>query len=428
MYAENNNDYKNLVQILCSFVNLFYKVSFERVYTYDLIETLDKWNDIGNFGRAEFSVESVFFNNYIVPIRSGEFDKNVFGDCINFILNNISFRNYAENIWRYSLYIPGESNECDEYYNKINLMINSDNGKLIDSALWNNFGRIFSQEINNGNLNILGNGVYAAENVISISYNCEIPDFTFLRKYPNKIFYKNALGNKGTFDVIGVYETIEKAKNYNEVFANEEFINNVATAPDSFWYYENDLKANFSEDGIYDFVITKSSFSHKEVKEIMNSAEGYQYRFTNKEIMAADELFIILDQFYIITIFGCAIFGIFAALLLVNFISSSISYRKKEIGIIRCLGGRSLDIFKIFSTESMLASVVSTIVSCVLTVVACNVFNSILCNYFTFSILSFGFLNVVFVFAICAIFSLLATFISILKISRMSPSTIVRHE
>ena len=37
--------------------------------------------------------------------------------------------------------------------------------------------------------------------------------------------------------------------------------------------------------------------------------------------------------------------------LLINFISNSISLKKKEIGIIRGLGGRSSNVFEIFSIK-----------------------------------------------------------------------------
>lgn len=55
-------------------------------------------------------------------------------------------------------------------------------------------------------------------------------------------------------------------------------------------------------------------------------------------------------------------FFIFAVLLMMNFIVVSISYRKKDIGILRAIGARSTDVLKIFIWEGALLAVISYIV------------------------------------------------------------------
>lgn len=57
------------------------------------------------------------------------------------------------------------------------------------------------------------------------------------------------------------------------------------------------------------------------------------------------------------------IFVLFTFLLFSNFISVSISYCKKEIGILRALGARNKDIIKIFGYESIIISIISWILS-----------------------------------------------------------------
>ena len=48
------------------------------------------------------------------------------------------------------------------------------------------------------------------------------------------------------------------------------------------------------------------------------------------------------------------VFAIFAALLLYNFITISILHNQREIGILRAIGVRSLDVMKIFISESLI--------------------------------------------------------------------------
>lgn len=59
------------------------------------------------------------------------------------------------------------------------------------------------------------------------------------------------------------------------------------------------------------------------------------------------------------------VFTIFAALLLFNFISVSITAKKREIGILRAIGARSVDVFKIFLSESFVVTAVCLLLSSV---------------------------------------------------------------
>lgn len=54
---------------------------------------------------------------------------------------------------------------------------------------------------------------------------------------------------------------------------------------------------------------------------------------------------------------------IFAAALMMNFIIVSISYRKKDIGILRAIGARSRDVLKIFIWEGVLLAAISYVVT-----------------------------------------------------------------
>lgn len=69
------------------------------------------------------------------------------------------------------------------------------------------------------------------------------------------------------------------------------------------------------------------------------------------------------------------VFVIFTLLLFSNFISISISYCKKEIGILRALGATSKDIIKIFGYESFIIGILSWLLSIIGWFVVCDLLN-----------------------------------------------------
>ena len=71
-------------------------------------------------------------------------------------------------------------------------------------------------------------------------------------------------------------------------------------------------------------------------------------------------------------------FAVFAALLLMNFISTSISYKKREIGILRALGARGSDVFGIFFNESSVISIINFTLATIATFVTCGILNNVI--------------------------------------------------
>ncbi|MCI9233590.1 MAG: ATP-binding cassette domain-containing protein [Bacilli bacterium] len=70
-----------------------------------------------------------------------------------------------------------------------------------------------------------------------------------------------------------------------------------------------------------------------------------------------------LDYFASIAKYASYLFGFFAFILLTNFIVTSIYYNKKVIGILRGLGARKKDIFKIFLNEGLIIGAFSLALS-----------------------------------------------------------------
>lgn len=131
----------------------------------------------------------------------------------------------------------------------------------------------------------------------------------------------------------------------------------------------------------------------------------------------------ILTSISYFALFGSIVFGIFALILLVNFITTSIYYAKKQIGILRALGARKRDVFKIFFYESCIIGILSYILSYItITVVVA------LLNHFINEILFFQ-INFIYFTPFTALLLLAIVFLSIFfaslftvrKIAKMKP-------
>ena len=120
------------------------------------------------------------------------------------------------------------------------------------------------------------------------------------------------------------------------------------------------------------------------------------------------------------------VLAVFAALLFSNFISVSISQKKREIGILRAVGARSADVFKIFFSESFFIAAVCVVLSTIGSVVVCGFINTSLAadigaSLFVFGPLSFGVLVLI---ALITVFA--ATFIPVNNAAKKKPVDSIR--
>ncbi len=112
-------------------------------------------------------------------------------------------------------------------------------------------------------------------------------------------------------------------------------------------------------------------------------------------------------------------FAIFSMLLFYNFISISINNKKREIGILRAVGAKRSDVFKIFYSEAFMIATINFVLSAVIVFVLSLVANQKFTEsiYFDFTIMN---PNALVVLALLAI-SLFASFISsLLPVTRIA--------
>ena len=143
------------------------------------------------------------------------------------------------------------------------------------------------------------------------------------------------------------------------------------------------------------------------------------------ELQSLNEVFEVLSKvFFWIGV----VFVVFASLLLSNFIMVSISYKKVQIGILRAIGSRSNDVFRIFFAESFCIAMINFVLSTAGTIAACWILNTLLKSGtgLLFSILNVGIRQIVLLFFVCVLVAAAASYLPTKKIAMKRPIDAIR--
>ncbi len=121
-------------------------------------------------------------------------------------------------------------------------------------------------------------------------------------------------------------------------------------------------------------------------------------------------------------------FVVFASLLFSNFIGTSISYKKREIGILRAIGSRSNDVFRIFFAESFIIAMINFTISLAGTIGICAFINWLIRNQagLLLTILNVGIRQVALLFGVCLLVAAIASFVPVRRIAAKRPIDAIR--
>ncbi len=191
---------------------------------------------------------------------------------------------------------------------------------------------------------------------------------------------------------------------------------------------------NWSDkDGEYNFAVASmpklKSDVHDLVKYCYTAKGDTKYKMQNSvtyELDTVDEVLKVLSKVFLYVGLG---FAIFAAIMLSNFIATSISYKKQEIGILRAIGARSNDVFKIFFSESFVIAMINFSLAVITTGVLTSVINSVMRKEvgILITILNFGLRQVGLLLVISIAIAAVASFIPVYRIASKKPIEAIRN-
>ena len=181
------------------------------------------------------------------------------------------------------------------------------------------------------------------------------------------------------------------------------------------------------EDAKYSFLICPTDYSESDIAFLTANYKTYRYEMTNSIYQTASYMTNMVTTLNTVFLIVAGVTGALAALMLLNFISVSIANKNKDIGILRAVGARGSDVFKIFLSESALIAAICFVLAVIAAGLTCFYLNQMFIDSFLgISLLKFGFLNILMMAGVELIITLIATLIPVSIASRKPPVEAIR--
>lgn len=218
--------------------------------------------------------------------------------------------------------------------------------------------------------------------------------------------------------VVGVLNADGKSDKYSDLYV----------LPDSLY----NLKWTEGK-GEYSYAVatmpTNKADIEKLVKYCYTEQGNMKYKMENSvtfELDSVNEVLKVMSKVFLYIGIG---FAVFAMIMLSNFIATSISCKKQEIGILRAIGARSNDVFRIFFLESFIIAMINFVLSTIGTGAATAIINGMFRKKtgILITILNFGPRQILLLLVISIGVAAVASFIPVYKIASKRPIEAIRN-
>lgn len=233
--------------------------------------------------------------------------------------------------------------------------------------------------------------------------------------------------------ITGVYST-ELDKNvyreYDGIFTNDDsYIDNLFNGNNSLVISYGFVSQNYfsdvpSSNSRYllkltgDFTKDKAFFD--KLRSMMDGEMHRPILFTQYSNFVSEAFSDRENTLMVVSIFA-GVFSVFSALLIINYLLTSISVKKKEVGILRALGARRIDAIIIFMSESMLIAATEFIISLVGVIIISVILN----GFYYIPMFVVGIVPILLLFLLSFGIAALSTLLSVGRIAFKEPIAII---
>lgn len=253
-----------------------------------------------------------------------------------------------------------------------------------------------------------------------------------------KLYDKNnniIFGDVEEFNVIGVY--YEERNNYSmgKIVISDKAFKTIWDSQKNTLDYYAETKTNYVEEksAIYTNIYLPFVYSEELANDFWAIYENKNWSENDSRLALAGNF---IDQLESVDhtvkelstafLYVGLVLAVFAVLLFSNFISVSISNKIKEIGILRAVGARSVDVFKIFFSESFVIAAICVLVSTLTTIIACKIMNIMLATEIGASLMVFGIGSFFVLVGISVVTAVVATFLPVYSAAKKKPVESIR--
>ena len=242
-----------------------------------------------------------------------------------------------------------------------------------------------------------------------------------------------AIGEVAEYTIVGVWNDMDSEAN-NIYFLDKTAKSLWETQKESMSYY-SEYTTNYvqPENIVYGTLFLPYDHSAEQTSMLWDIYSSEQYDendsmnvLTSALISNLQSVDSMVQELSKVFLYAGIVLAVFAALLLSNFISISISYKKREIGILRAVGARSFDVFKIFFSESFVITAICVAASTVASLVCCSMINELLISLISASLFVFGITSLLVLIVVALITAVVATFLPVWNAAKKKPVESIR--
>lgn len=396
-----------------NYVNVLEKTNMDNIKFFDKSKiTLNDNEIVLPLGDAANIFDLYGYNSVSLDTIPDEF-KNMNKDELNDIYfnckKNIYFNNWVTN--------DGNDNYCDDDYEISNYdRLYIYNTWFNCTALGDTIGNINKIEI--------------FKNYLNNKIDEQIKNLNGSDKQKNSLIsYCNYSNKEDNYDV-NVVGILMPEIDYYSLIPDEYYIN---YSYEAVMNYNLLKKLNYEKTKLINCAIGNKLDTNYQMKKylrkIIKTKNGYNVFEVDSpsayKINSVGNILIMLKKMFL----GIGIVVmILASFLLMNYISQSINNKKKEIGVLRAVGARGIDVYGIFFHETMIIAFINLIFASIATFALTYGINIYLVKklQYDFNVLIFSYLQIVAIVIVSILSALLASFLPVFRIARKRPIDAIR--
>ncbi|MBR7132628.1 MAG: ABC transporter ATP-binding protein/permease [Clostridia bacterium] len=256
----------------------------------------------------------------------------------------------------------------------------------------------------------------------SIDYVTMIKNSGDLDVWGHKFDDNEVLSNTNKYKLVGIINNTSSIQSQNmnirsTLVCSDKMYNEFTEGPDCYYSFSVGEMPKEKSD-----IKTLVSYCYREDSSL-------RYQIQNSVTYELDAINSALQEVSKIFLYIGLGFAAFAALMLANFIGTSISYKKQEIGILRAIGSRGNDVFRIFFAESFVIAMINFVLSALGVGIITAVINHIVRTRLgvLITVLSFGPRQIILLLAVSIAVAFIASFIPVKRIASKRPIDAIRN-